>query len=224
MPPRAVFDRISTPAVRWKIAAGGLVIALAASACAASSTQSQHRTTRAALGTPAVRFVERDTPVGTTATDKSWNPHVSCTARITTLSRVLGTQRNSHGGATYAGGGFKPGIPNRRSVTPPCAVNGVPTFVELHRVMFPPCSKINKDGDWTCELRDPALKRGPMGQIHTETDGNFRSRGWVRSPPPGGVLIDVQGFVFWDPGHTDQAWHNYTGWEIHSFTAWRRAA
>jgi hypothetical protein len=37
------------------------------------------------------------------------------------------------------------------------------------------------------------------------------------------VLINVQGFVFWDPGHTGAAWHHYSGWEIHSLTGWRRS-
>jgi hypothetical protein len=40
--------------------------------------------------------------------------------------------------------------------------------------------------------------------------------------PPGGD-IRIQGFVFWDPGHTGEGWHNHSGWEIHSFTAWRPA-
>ena len=43
----------------------------------------------------------------------SWNPAVSCTALLTTIEGVVGNQANSNGGATYAGGGFLPGIPDR---------------------------------------------------------------------------------------------------------------
>ena len=152
----------------------------------------------------------------------SWNPNVKCSATVTTLATVLGSQKSAQGGATFAGGGFRPGIPDRRSLTPPCAVDGRPTFVELRRVMVAPCDKINRDGDWTCTVRDPARPDGLMNRMHIETDAKFRSRtGWTQ--PPGKTLIDVQGFVFWDPGHTGSTWHNYSGWELHSFTAWRRS-
>ena len=151
---------------------------------------------------------------------------MTCSATLTTLAVVLGTQRSALGGATYAGGGFKPGIPDKRSTNPPCSVSGVPTLVELHRVQFSSCSKINSDGDWTCPLIDPArVGKVPadMNTIHVEMDGNYRSKGWGPKIPPGGTLVDIQGFVFWDPGHTTTAWHHHSGWEIHSFTAWRPA-
>jgi hypothetical protein len=156
---------------------------------------------------------------------RSWNPHVSCRAVVTTLATVLGNQRNRHGGATYRGGGFRPGIPDRRAFHPPCRRSGTPTFVQLNRVKLGTCRQINDDGDWTCELTDPTVpRRRPlvMSQIHVETDQKFRAAGgWRR--PPGGVLVDIQGFVFWDPGHTSASWHHYSGWEIHSLTAWRRS-
>ena len=160
--------------------------------------------------------------VGTTATSPSWNSAVRCGATVTTLRTLLGTQRSAQGGATFSGGGFRPGIPDRRALTPPCAVDGRPTFVELRRVVMGSCSKINKDGDWTCKLRDPAYPTSSMNRLHVETGRNVRATaGW--STPPGGTPIDVQGFVFWDPGHTGAAWHDYSGWELHSLTAWRRA-
>ncbi len=159
-------------------------------------------------------------------TGVSWNTHVSCKPVLTTLAKVLGTQRSALGGATLAGGGFKPGIPDRRSTNPPCSVSGVPTLVELHRVTVGSCAKINADGDWTCELTDPALPASVTADfraIHIEIDGNFRAKGWAPAIPPGGRLIDVQGFVFWDPDHTTAAFHHHSGWELHSFTAWRLA-
>ncbi|TMI18094.1 hypothetical protein E6H33_01400 [Candidatus Bathyarchaeota archaeon] len=51
----------------------------------------------------------------------SWNPAVSCTARLTTIEGVIGNQVNANGGSTYAGGGFQPGNPNKRSTSPPCS-------------------------------------------------------------------------------------------------------
>lgn len=163
------------------------------------------------------------TAAGFSTGTASWNPHVSCTATVTTLARILGTQTSAQGGATYAGGGFKPGIPDRRSFTPPCSVSGVPTFVELRNVTLGACQKINNDGDWTCGLTDPNVPASVptnLKKIHIETGTNFRAAGgW--SVPPGGKRIDVQGFVFWDPGHTTADWHMNSGWEIHNFTAWR---
>jgi hypothetical protein len=158
-------------------------------------------------------------------TRASWNPHVSCRATLTSVVRVLGSRRNRNGGATYRGGHFKPGIPDRQALHPPCRRAGVPTFVQLNRVILGKCTKINQDGDWTCNLTDPTVPRGrtpDMSQIHVETDHKFRSRsGW--SLPPGGTLINIQGFVFWDPGHVTAAWHHFSGWEIHSLTAWRHS-
>ncbi len=157
-------------------------------------------------------------------TRPSWNPHVNCRATVTTLRRILGTQRSSAGGATFQGGGFKPGIPDRRALHPPCRVNGVPTFIQLNHARVWSCEQINPDGDWTCPLTDPRLS-GPedMRYIHIETDRKFRRRSGWSIPPGQGTNIRVQGFVFWDPGHTGAGWHHHSGWEIHSFTAWRRA-
>ena len=154
-------------------------------------------------------------------THRSWNPHVSCRAVVTNLRHVLGHDAGPSGGATFRGGGFKPGIPDRRALHPPCKVHRIPTFVQLRHIRVGPCTKINRDGDWTCTATDPRLRGSrDMRRIHIETDKKFRHRtGW--SIPPGGTEIRIQGFVFWDPDHTDAAWHNHSGWEIHSFTAWR---
>src|SRR5207253_10081119 len=115
----------------------------------------------------------------------------------------------------------------RRSTNPPCSVSGTPTLVELHGVVMGSCSKLNNDGDWTCELTDPAIPTSAgadMRSIHCEIDGQYRAQGWAPTPPPGGKRLAVQGFVFYDPGHDTTAWHHHTGWELHSFTAWRLAA
>jgi hypothetical protein len=204
---------VSTP--HWRLAATGALIAasLLTQGCAASDPKPA-----ADEPSDAVPKFLKDAK-----THASWNPNVRCRAVVTTLRRVLGNDRGASGGATFRGGGFKPGIPDRRALHPPCHVNHVPTYVQLNHVKVGSCSQINNDGDWTCGLTDPRLS-GPedMRRIHIETDRKFRQRdGWSR--PPGGDLIKIQGFVFWDPGHTSAAWHNHSGWEIHSFTAWRHA-
>jgi hypothetical protein len=189
--------------------------ALLLAACGASEPESSVDQPAPTYDVP--RFIQQ------AKTKPSWNPHVRCRATVTTLRRVLGTDVGESGGATFQGGGFKPGIPDRRALRPPCRVHRIPTFVLLKHVQIGSCDQINDDGDWTCTLTDPRLRgTDDMRSIHIETDKKFRHRsGW--SVPPGGENLRVQGFVFWDPGHTDAAWHNHSGWEIHSFTAWRRA-
>jgi hypothetical protein len=192
-------------------------LAMPGTASARSTTASTQALTAPTKVGAHARVVPRTRP--------SWNRNVRCRATVTTLRKVLGDKRNANGGATFRGGGFRPGIPDRRAFRPPCFVKRVPTFVQLNRVKLGSCAKINDDGDWTCELTDPTVgPRRPlvMSQIHVETDQKFRAAGGWRTPP-GGVLLNVQGFVFWDPGHTDAQWHHFSGWEIHSLTAWRRS-
>lgn len=38
--------------------------------------------------------------------------------------------------------------------------------------------------------------------------------------PAVGARITIIGVVYWDDAHTDEAWHGYTGWEIHPVLAW----
>ena len=190
---------------------GPLVVALAATTLVLDASP----------GTPA-QAASAPTAEAQSATSPSWNRNVACNATVTTLADLLGSQRSSSGGATFAGGRFRPGVPDARSVTQPCAVGGVSTFVELRRVVVGACAKINKDGDWTCGLTDPSRPTGDLNAIHIETDSKVRARGgWT--VPAAGTPIDVQGFVYWDPNHTTAAFHNHSGWELHSFTAWRHS-
>ncbi len=193
--------RLPTPA-RWSLLALAVVVAATGAATAVRPDRP------AAAVTPAY-----------TASSLSWNRNISCKAVVTTLAAVLGNQRSSAGGASFAGGGLRPGVPDRRATKPPCTAGGTPTLVELHGVTAGACSTINKDGDWTCIVSDPRSGR----RIHVETGRNVRALGdW--SVPAAGTRIDVQGFVFWDPDHVGAGWHDHTGWELHSLTAWRRAA
>ncbi len=152
------------------------------------------------------------------------------------------------------GGGFKPGIPNKRDLTPPC-VAGTPanaTFVEIRNVtmagstmIVEDCStnyaQINGGGvfpngqncDLTRNIFDPAGPRVANVTCPSCIRGVFVEidRDWNASktaPPMIGVngtseRIDVQGFLYWNPDEVGEAWHLYSGWEIHPLTAWRRS-
>src|SRR5438876_11962466 len=69
----------------------------------------------------------------------SWNPAVSCQPVLTTISAIAGNQFNStNGGALQSGGTFG-GVPDKRSLNPPCFVtapsgSSAPTFVEIDNV------------------------------------------------------------------------------------------
>ncbi len=60
-----------------------------------------------------------------------------------------------------------------------------------------------------------------MHRIFAEIDGDWNASGSAPSIPPAGQAIDVQGFVYWDPDSINFTGHNWSGWELHSFTAWR---
>ena len=127
-------------------------------------------------------------------------------------------------------GAFEPGVPNKRAFSSmPCSVTRsdgttVPTLVEIHDVVVSCYAHATpSDGDYACILVDPSAPSTTttyMKRIHIETDKKFQAAvGW--SVPPKQTPLDVQGFVYWDPNHTTSAQHSYTGWELHSFTAWR---
>src|SRR5438874_4546029 len=78
-------------------------------------------------------------------------------------------------------------------------------------------------------------------RIHFEIDRDWMAKGWcgpvslncnnstlpqyVASGSSGGsTSIDVQGFIYWDPTEVTTPGHNYSGWELHPFTAWRLSA
>ncbi len=79
---------------------------------------------------------------------------------------------------------------------------------------------------------------GCMHAIHSEIDHDWKAAGYcgtgttcdvyplaqgLASSQVNKTLIDVQGFIYWDPDHTGDASHNFSGWEIHPLTAWRKS-
>src|SRR2546428_4799534 len=62
----------------------------------------------------------------------SWNPAVPCTAVLTSIEGIIGSQPNANGGGALAGGGFITGISKKRGTSPPSTVNGNTTFARVH--------------------------------------------------------------------------------------------
>ena len=61
-----------------------------------------------------------------------------------------------------------------------------------------------------------------MHRIYAEIDGDWNASGMAPSVPPSpGQMVDVQGFVYWDADSFNSSGHNWSGWELHPFTAWR---
>jgi hypothetical protein len=176
----------------------------------------------------------------TATTLKSWNPHVPCKPVLTTIGQILGKPQAGQRGSTLQNGGFKPGVPNREAMDSkgnigPCTINGKSMFVELHNVWLGGFSR-NNDGDRSATMVDTSSS-APKNyrSMHVEVDGDWIKKhiapgdypGSLSFPdhrPPYGIRLDIQGFVFWDKAHTNEAWHFYSGWEIHPITAWRKAS
>jgi PKD repeat protein len=72
------------------------------------------------------------------------------------------------------------------------------------------------------------------GRIHVEFDRDWLAASYcgsgvcnnntlVQNTVAGSAstLIDVQGYVYWDDGHVGDAFHQFSGWELHPLTAWR---
>ena len=153
------------------------------------------------------------------------------------------------GGAIYLAGGFLlagTGSSNpqswpfdKRALSPPCSVNVggqvIPTFVEIHNVdlVFATDQRdcnLSKVGfcDTTFNLQDPSCPGFKTGhsllcEVFVEIDQTWKFAG--TAPPPvtnnTSVRIDIQGFVYWDPTALSSKSHNFSGWELHSLSAWR---
>jgi len=88
----------------------------------------------------------------------------------------------------------------------------------------------NGDGspDTYCDTTGPVQMAGTSGSIHYEIDHDWDAAGYCGPGVPpcdnvtlaqylsnGGISLDVQGFVYWDP--TDVSPH----WELHPLTGWK---
>ncbi len=160
----------------------------------------------------------------------SWNTAVSCSPTLTTIGEIVGNKTNAQGGASYEGGGFKPGIPDKRSTSPPCSVNGTPVFVEVRSARIIPASLAHEDyalypngnfSDTTATLEDPNCfsRNIYLCRIFIEVDRAWKSAEIAPEDPLFTALIDTQGFVYWNSLGSDQSWHSYSGWELHPVTA-----
>jgi hypothetical protein len=182
-----------------------------------------------------------------TVTRPSWNPHVKRSAAVTTIEYVIGREIGSCGGATEVGGGFidhLSGTEGESAGQPiPSEIDPSIAFVELDGIRLEPTNRkpwgSGSDGDATTNASDPnrpGISSLYMKSIHLEISRNWGAielpDGRIRGPflepyrqqtvwPPAGSLVDVQGFVRWDAGHTDEEGHSCSGWEIHPVSAWR---
>ena len=160
----------------------------------------------------------------------SWSTHTSCTPVRTTIPELLGTQESPAHGATEEGGRFQPhfrGGAQQHQLNPACEIGGTPTFVEIDDVFISRAPNRSSDQDDSTNLTQadrPDITNPYMKMIHVEIDGT-----WIEAqvappfwPNKLGTRLDVQGFVFWDPAHLGDAWHGYSGWELHPVAAWRR--
>jgi hypothetical protein len=159
----------------------------------------------------------------------SWNPHTACTAELTTLPTIIGSVVGPYGGALEPGGAFQPhlhGNADRHMLNPPCAVGTEPTFVQINGVIVgKDWDPVRSDGDYTGTLADgsrPDITNAYMKAVHAEIDGTWFKAGVAPLDlPPAGTKVDVQGFIYWDPGHATERFHNFSGWELHPLSAWR---
>jgi hypothetical protein len=161
----------------------------------------------------------------------SWSAHTRCKPVRTTIPELLGSQEGPEHGATEAGGRFQPhlrGEAQQHLLNPPCKVGNTPTFVEIDDVFISRAPNRSGDGDDSTNVTQanrPDITNPYLKMLHIEIDGT-----WIRAnvapplwPTALGTRLDVQGFVFWDPAHVHDAWHGYSGWELHPVAAWRRA-
>src|SRR5712691_7972192 len=99
--------------------------------------------------------------------------------------------------------------------------------------------------DSTFNIYDPAVVPNDLtactsstdptcyGRIHTEIDHDWKAAHYcgtgttcdnstlATQTAATSTLIDIQGFVYWDPSNLNQQWHSFNGWEIHPLTGWR---
>ena len=159
----------------------------------------------------------------------SWSSHTTCTPVRTTIPEIVGTAENANHGATEGGGRFQPhfgGGLQQHQLNPACEIRGTPTFVEVHDVVMTAVPNRSGDHDDSTNLVQagrPDIANPNMKSLHAEIDGTWID-GHVAPPlwpTKVGTRLDVQGFVFWDPAHVKDAWHHYSGWELHPVAAWR---
>jgi hypothetical protein len=161
----------------------------------------------------------------------SWSTHVKCTLVRTTIPEILGAAEGPQHGATEAGGRFQPhlhGGLQQHLLNPPCQVGGTPTFVEVDDVVITRAPNRSGDHDDSTNLTQagrPDITNPNMKTLHAEIDGTWIDAGVAPPfwPTKLGTRLDVQGFIFWDPAHLNDAWHQYSGWELHPVAAWRYA-
>ena len=133
------------------------------------------------------------------------------------------------GNATFTGGGFYPGIPNKRSVSPPCYANGTFEYVKILNATLSSIANGAASGDCTtingvsyCDSVADATSSGSTHSVHVEIDQQWKAAG-IAPPdwPTNGSRVDITGFAYFDcqPGPYPSC-SSENHWEIHPVSAW----
>ena len=139
---------------------------------------------------------------------------------------VLTTTDTVIGGGTLSTGGYTPGIPDKRSLAPPCSVNGTGTYIRILNVTLyniangqasQDCNPINSVT--YCDSTADALSPGNSHRLHVEIDQAWKASS-IAPPdfPTNGSRIDLTGYAYWD------SQPNELHWEMHPVESWALAA
>lgn len=131
--------------------------------------------------------------------------------------------------------------PFRPPLSSPCSTaSGVPAFVEIHGLTVTSLTIADcgiyfdqsngggsfPSGESFCSTTfnlASSMSLCPdcyFHRVYSVIDRDWKAAGIAPPPPAQGQIIDVQGFVYWNPAYVSASWHSYTGWELH-VTGWK---
>jgi hypothetical protein len=161
---------------------------------------------------------------------QSWSAFTDCRPVKTTIAAIVGSALGPGGVPLEPGGAFRPhlrGPQQQHLLHPQCSVRGTPTFVELDDVAISGSVVRAADGDVVTHVLD-TRSREPNPYLRTlrvEIDATWlRAGAAIRDFPSQPARIDLQGFVYWNTGHSVNEPPEPSGWELHPVSAWLPAA
>ena len=130
--------------------------------------------------------------------------------------------------------------PFRPPLSSPCSTStGVSAFIEIHKLVvtsptvtdcgvyfdvsngggpFPRGQSCSTTFNLASSM--PQCPACYFHRVYTVIDRDWKAAGLAPPSPAQGQIIDVQGFVYWNPQNVAESWHSYTGWELH-LSSWR---
>lgn len=161
---------------------------------------------------------------------QSWSASTGCRPVKTTIAKLVGSTTGPGGVPLEAGGRFQPHLRGPRQqhlLRPPCLIGGTPTFVEIDDVAISGAVLRAADGDVVTHALDTGSReRNPyLRTLRVEIDATWlRAGAAIRDFPSQPARIDLQGFVYWNTGHSLSEPPEPSGWELHPVSAWLPAA